>query len=437
MMTVLALASLAGAFVALLWVIPTTNLLPLALVVTALVPVGRLPVPEIVTVVSPGAVVVVVWLMRRDRVGLEPAPRAVTVLGLALGVWLVVSCALGTSLERGAGWSTAFAVLVLLPTMSRRLAPDEARRLVDTWCWTSAALAVFGIPERAFELNPVYGAVFLHGDYPLVQYWSSYRITTTLGHPLNNALFFAVGTVLAVGAYVERGRRVHVAAATLGLVAVFLTLSRGGVLAVAVGVVVVTLAPVARRARESAPSRSGPRRLWALTAVLLGLAAVATAPAFQDRLQSSNGIASARARDALGSVVWSASRGVDHLGSGPGTSNYLLQRIGTPTVVENSWFQLLLSLGLPGVALVLALVTVSVVLAVRGGAVAAGGALAALATAAAGFNWIESDRPGMVFLGLLLAVCSATKASRDPEHHDPAQSLPGRDAGRAHSVFST
>ena len=420
-MLIAAAGSLAIAFVVVVWSLPRSTLLPTALAVTVLLPVGRLPVPEALTVLGPGAFVVLVWTLRRERHGRARAPVVMIALGVTCLVWTAVSLVLGISLVRSAGWSVAFGVLVLLPALDRRLAPDEARAVLRTWTTLSVVLAVFGVVERLLRANPLYGWVWRLGDHPILQYWSDYRITTSLGHPLNNALFFAVGTSLAVGAAVERGGARPLVAAALSLVGVFLTISRGGLLAVAVGVAVVVLGPVGRRAATDGAFR---RRVAAGTTVGLGLALVALSPVFQDRWASSNGMASARARDALGPLVWAVSTHQGHLGSGPGTSNALLERLGTPTIVENSWFQLLLSLGLPGVVLVAGLVVTAVVVGLRGRAVAAAAGLGALATAAAGFNWIESDRPGMLYLGLLLAAALAAPV-RDgppPPRYAPADS---------------
>lgn len=401
MLTVLATA--AAAFVVVLWAIPATWLLPIALAVTALVPVGRLPLPEFVTVLSPGALVVLVWALRREHQAKRRPPAVVTVVCAAVAVLLVVGTLTSMSTQRSFGWGATFVLLVLVPAVGYRLPSAEAARLLDTWVWLAAGLAVFGMIERLLGANPVYGGVFAGGDFPIVQYWSDYRVTTTLGHPLHNALFFAAGTVIAVGRFVERGRTSTLLAAALGLVGVFLTISRGGIVAVAVGVAIVAIGPVLRSASAVRASRANARGLLALAAVGAGLAAVATSPVFQERLQSSNGIASARARDELGPLVWSVSEQLGHLGSGPGTSNALLEARGTPTVIENSWFQLLLSLGLPGALLVAVLVAAAAWTALRTGSLSAAAGLAAISTSAAGFNWIESNRPGMLFLGLLVA----------------------------------
>ncbi len=396
------------AFVVVLWAMPTTWLLPVALAVTALAPVGRLPLPEFVTVLSPGALVVLVWTLRREHGASRRPPVVVTVVCAAVAVVLVTGTLTSMSMHRSFGWGVAFVLLVLVPAVGRRLPSVEANRLLDTWAWLAAGLAVFGMIERLLEANPVYGGVFAGGEFPIMQYWSDYRVTTTLGHPLNNALFFAAGTVIAVGRFVERGRTSALVAAALGLVGVFLTISRGGLVAVAVGVAIVAIGPALRNAAAARAARANTRGLLALAAVGAGLAAVATSPVFQERLRSSNGIASARARDELGPLVWSTSGQLSHLGSGPGTSNALLEARGTPTVVENSWFQLLLSLGLPGVVLVAVLVAAAAWVALRTGSLSAAAGLAAISTSAAGFNWIEADRPGMLFLGLLVAAALTT-----------------------------
>lgn len=417
MLTLLVSGTVALAFIVALWVIPTSWLLPVGLLTAALVPVGRLPLPEVVTVLSPGAVVVLAWVVRRDRTALARPARIVVTIALVLAGWLVIGVVSGISVQRGLGWGAAFTLLVLVFTFERRIPTLEVRRVLDTWMWTAAALSLFGVVERLLGSNPLYGGVFASGDYPIVQYWSDYRITTTLGHPLNNALFLSVGTVIAVARFVERGRTSSLVASGIGLVGVFLTISRGGLVAVAVGVAVIVVGPLFRRASDARATTASTRAFVALGVTGAGLVGVALSPAFQERLGSSNGIASARARDELAPLVWTTSEHLGHLGSGPGTSNLLLVERGTPVVVENSWFQLLLSLGLPGAFLVAALVVTAAVLALRSGSLSAAAALAALSTSAAGFNWIEADRPGMLFLGLLVAAAISAE--------QPAAAPPG------------
>ncbi|OII09025.1 hypothetical protein [Curtobacterium sp. MCBA15_008] len=409
MLTLLVVGTVALTFLVVLWVIPTSWLLPVALLVAALVPVSRLPLPEAITVISPGAVVILAWIIRRDRTGLTHPTRIVATIGLLLIGWLVIGVLSGISVERGLGWGTAFTLLVLVFTFERRIAALEARRLLDTWMWTGAALAVFGVVERLLGSNPLYGRIFASGEYPIFQYWSDYRITTTLGHPLNNALFLSVATVIAIARFVERGRASALLAAGLGLVGVFLTISRGGLVAVAVGVAVIVVGPLFRRSGTPDATSTSTRGLIALGVAGVGLVGVTLSPVFQERLSSSNGLASARARDELVPLVLSTSQHLGYLGSGPGTSNVLLQERGTPVVVENSWFQLLLSLGLPGVCLVAALIVTAAIMALRSGSLSAAAALAALSTSAAGFNWIESDRPGMLFLGVLVAAAMSER----------------------------
>lgn len=398
MLTLVLLVSVALAFVVTLWAVPRTWLLPIALLVTVLLPVGFLPLPQPVTVVTPGALAVIVWTLRRDARDRRRPARVVLVVGSALSTLLVVGALVGISLARSLAWGGAFTLLVLVPALSPRLRMGEVQRLLDTFTWSAAALAGYGIVERLLGTNPLYGAVL-----GVPQYWSDYRITTALGHPLHNSIYFAAATAIAIGRYVERGRPSSLVTAALGLIGVFLTISRGGLVAVGVGVLVVAVGPVLRSRQVARAAKGNLRGLLTFAAVGVGLAVIATSPVFQERQNSSNGIASARARDELGPLVWSASRSIHHLGSGPGTSNWLLETLGRPTIIENSWFQLLLSLGLPGTFLVAALVGLAVTTALRGGSLGAAAGLAALVTSAAGFNWIESNRPAMLFLGLLLA----------------------------------
>ncbi|WP_182046035.1 O-antigen ligase family protein [Curtobacterium sp. ME26] len=402
-MTAILLMTAAVLFVVLLLLVRVDLLLPIGLAVTALVPIGWTGLPEVVTVGSPGAVVVLVWAVRGGP-RQSGVPKLVVVLALALLVWLTVGAITSISLVRSAGWSTSLVVLVLVPLLSRSLSEREVRRTTTTWIVLVVGLTGFGVVERLLESNPLYGTLFLSGEYPILQHWSSYRITTTLGHPLSNSLFFAIGVTLALGRYVHEGSRRSLLGAAFGLVGLLLTVSRGGLIAVAVGAAVVLSAPSTREdVGRSGHGTSRRRALGLLTLVAGGLMILAS-PEFQERQQSWSGIASAQQRGEIGPVVLRAAASMHWLGSGPGTSNGLLQALGTPEIVENSYYQLLLSLGLPGLSLFVGLIATVLCLGLQRRAGAAVGALAALCVAVGGFNWIEADRPSMLYLGLLAAM---------------------------------
>jgi len=415
--TPILLVSAVVLFVVVLLVVDTDLLLPIGLASTALIPIGWTGLPEAVTVVSPGAVVVLVWAVRG---GLQQSGSSVlvAVLGLAAIAWLTVETVTSISLVRSIGWSTSFVVLVLVPLLSRSLDERETRRITTTWIVLVIGLTGFGVAERLLETNPLYGSLFLGGEYPILQHWSSYRITTTLGHPLSNSLFFAIGVTLTLGRYVHEGSRHSLLAAGVGLAGLLLTVSRGGVVAVAVGVAVVLVAPQARKDGRGGAHGTSRRRVTGLLTLVTGGLAILASPEFQERQQSWSGIASAQQRSEIGPIVLRAASSMQWLGSGPGTSNGLLRTLGTPVIIENSYYQLLLSLGVPGLALFVGLVATVVVVGLHRRDAAAVGALAALCVAAGGFNWIEADRPSMLYLGLLAAMAISGRQT-DPDHDGP------------------
>ncbi|MBL8926500.1 MAG: hypothetical protein JNM77_09685, partial [Pseudonocardia sp.] len=86
-------------------------------------------------------------------------------------------------------------VLVAMPLALREMPAEDHRLLVRAWAWSAGVLSAYGLVEFIAGknlLDPWYALAVS----PLVQKWDTYRITTTIGHPLLNGMFFAASFAL-------------------------------------------------------------------------------------------------------------------------------------------------------------------------------------------------------------------------------------------------
>jgi hypothetical protein len=419
-----ALAALACFGLALLLVLPVETLPALTMLWLALVPVNDLPLPTAARVASPGLAILAIWFLRREVGGSGRAatsvPSSIQWTGLALLGWLAITTIATISFSRSVVWDLCFGLSILAP-LWLRLNRREARLAIDALVWVGIGLAVFAVLEYLLHRNPVLGHLYREAPFPIEQRWSTYRVTTLLGHPLNNALFFAAVAAAGFARYLETRRTVYVAGFLLALVALLLTGSRGALYLTPVVLVLV----VAFEVRAGALTMQRLGRL----ALIAGLALAALFALYSQtvglRADSTEAQASTDVRyRALDESLHIAGDN-DYLGTGPGTSNSakeedILNPGDVDIAIENSYLQLLVSIGIPGVALVVALLAGVVWAGFRRRNIAAAGALAAMALVIGTYNFIEGVRPDLLFLGLLGACCLAAPATAKEEDDAPA-----------------
>ncbi len=395
----IAVSLLVGAII-LSFLLPKSWLLPCALVSYAFLPVNYLPGFEILTVLTLPAAFILVWLMRADRRRVDLSPKRPVALSFLIVIGLIASCVVTISLTRSLAWSTAFLSLFLFPLFWAKATSGEVTRLKITWAVVVIVIAIYGAFEFALGANPVFGGFYASAEYPILQHWDSYRITTSLGHPLANMVFFSTSFGAMLGWYQIRPQWLALVALIAALFGVFMTVSRTGVIACAVVVAAAVVFP-----HVSKPSlRSKISRILIAVVGSVGVFFIANSEVFLSRSTSGDGLSSNAARDQLFAIVEGVAEEYGPLGSGPGTSNLAMQLAGRTAVVENSFLQLFLSLGLSVTVLIAILIARIFFIAIKNRRRDAALGLAALTIAMAGFNWIESVRPGMAFFGLLVAL---------------------------------
>lgn len=415
---------LAGAAVLLLagprvlWALP--------LLLFAALPLAYLPVPAPVLTVSPPALVLLAVAVR-GLVGGDGPPRWVVtpagVLVLAFGGWLAVSAAASQQRAVAVGWLVSYGLLVLLPAL---LATTDARVrgvLRATWVVLGALLGAYALVETfVLQANPLFDPLYASGGSggPLVQQWSVYRATTSLGHPVSNGAFFAVAVPLALGAALHRRSAPATLAAVLAAGGAVASGSRGAFAAMLAGAAVVVLAPTPGRAARGAGAGK------ALAALAVAAALVAGSAYLAVRDASGEGAESAAFRVTQVPIALQSVAESPLLGTGPGAASLsqesLLARIGGAGAFESYWLELAVGAGVPGLLLGAAVLAAAAVAALRSGAPDVAGAVVAWAVSATFVNALEGGRPEHLVLGLVLAM-GLSGSSRPPARRP---GLPGR-----------
>ncbi len=344
---------------------------------------------------SPANVAVVLCLfLARLRLGLL-AGHVVAFLA----AYLVVISAFqdAGSLALGLLWSAAIVAVAVLPGYVRRgrLRTDG---LTTTWVVLGFALSCYALVEYAVRANPLAG-LFRGGEYPLEQHWSVYRATTVIGHPLLNGTFFAMTGAVAACLVFGGRRRLGLLLLAASAAAEVATASRGGVFAFVVGVGGAWLLSLRGRAKLQVLSLGALVVAGALAVAQLGAGPLAARSGSVEAAQSF------AVRDYILSGVVEVSGRAYFLGQGPGMSGAIWSEQSGALgrlVVESSLLQLVLSLGLPGVALLVTAVAIAFTRAVRAGAVVGPSVLVAYLASAVTYNLVEGYPALLALAGVAL-----------------------------------
>lgn len=385
--------------------LPVSWLPSFALAGFALLPVKQLPFPGEPAAINPGALIVLIWIMRmvlehhrRTPERTNRLPWTIPVLAL----WCVVGVATAPRLGTSLGWTANFLVLALGVVTVARFDLGSVRKARETWIVLSSSLGAFALVEAfILKANPLYGSTYQTAQPALKQVWSVYRATTTMGHPLVNALFFSIGCVLAIEARMRRRGRWDSIAILLSAGGVIATASRAGVIAVVFGALTV----VVLRSRARSSSRIRTAVLGSMLVIGVALAGSSTYLAERNRSEEAASSAAYRRTTLKTSVGVLAHSPV--LGVGPGLADTEKKTLATGRSrlggIENSWLELLVSLGPVGLLLTVLLVIQRWRSARASGDIAMQGVLVTYAVMCSAFNMIEAHLPGLLILGLVLA----------------------------------
>jgi polysaccharide biosynthesis protein PslJ len=371
---------------------------------------------------SPAAVVLAVWAVRKlvarmNGSGVPATPRMVAGARLCVGGVLVWGIVLFQGADTAAApadvsirWLVSFGLAVVLPS----LVLDNRDELMILWRVlpvVTVISAAYAVAEFALSYNVIYSPLYEALGRPLAASAGVYRSHGSFGHPLYASTFFAVAFALAFARWFS-GARGSVLWMACGLAGLLVTVSRGGLVAAGAGALIVLVAAAIRGEGRVGKYLGAGAVLGVGSLVVLGIGLV------QQRVGTGEAATSSQVRDrvyplALGLADLSGWRG-----AGAGTSDVLvLHYTHGAYPLENSYLQILVSLGVVGLLGFTAFFACAGLHAVRARNWVALAGSTAFATSIYGYNAIETVLPMHVLLGLLVL---AMLARAEPEPAAPA-----------------
>lgn len=425
-----------------LFLVPVHWLPAASLLMLAFVPSRFIPNDGPFRALTPLTAIILIWVFRRlvlrqtppaiadlPPLHLRGARLFVYVPAVFVVLWVLYSLATSMLPQVSASWSISFLSAVVAPL----LVPDsraEGVLLRKAILWAGAILGAYAVVEMLLQSSPLYGTIYdiVGRTSTDARTWSVYRAMASFSHPLFAGAFLTIPAALGLATWMQTGRLRYLVCAVLSTLGVFGTVSRGALLAVAAAAAVVFAAALFDRVVRV--------RARMLGFALLGMGAfvlVANYGPLQERADSIEAVRSAETRE-LGVIV--ALKTAQHygwVGSGPGTSG-MATDLFKDIPIENSAMQLLVSIGIPGVLAVAALIAGLVVnaLAVRDFGAAA--VAVSVTVAFLGFNVIDAVYYMHALIGVivLLSVSAYAPPSADvaplprptPATHAPPRPLP-------------
>ena len=332
------------------------------------------------------------------------APRRAGLLLLSLtSAFMLFRCLESISVQRSLGWTFQFLVLIwLIGSTQKSNAASNFDKFFRCISWLILVLSALSLLEYLFKRPLIFNGILLP-SYTEAFKWVSYstfRIQTTLGHPLNNGLTFSTMALVFLLAWIEgKGGRLPFAVFIAASFATVISGSRTASIALVLGAALVFVLNW-----RKIPSIS--RALFLVFTPVLGLTFYLS-PYFQDiqfRSQSLEGTQSQTYRLDLLNWIDYFAKNYLYAGSGPGTSGEVWAVIGNGAPLENGIMQTWVSLGLFG-AITLILATFYFYLSSfqKGAWVCAIPILFYVPTT----NFLESASCFLPFIGLVLIICSS------------------------------
>ncbi|WP_144795950.1 O-antigen ligase [Microbacterium paludicola] len=437
---------LAAGLLAVAFSVPTHWLPAAALILYATVPAKVLPDTPITSVVPLGTVLLVVWRLRvfltRSLASTKPveddnAPNGAVraYAGIFAGLftgWAVIAAITHSTTIFGLGWLFSF-VAAIFAALTVRAAPAEAALVLRTWIVLGGAAGAYALLELVLGASPLFGSLYNLLGVQSSQHWSVYRAEVSFSHPLFAGAFLSVAATLGVIRWLETGKRATLLLGMLAAAGVVATLSRGSMIATVIAVTVGTLLVSLARGRR------GLGRYVLLLALAAGaIFATFQLDAFSERAASTEALRSAGARDAGWVSAMQAAEYSGFLGTGPATSGQTASLFGT-VIIENSYLQLLISLGLPGLLLFAFFLVAVFVRGLQARRFASASALIAIGVALAGFNALDAVRSMHLVLGLVVFVAlhAPEEVVRTPIFRSRRRASPELVSARATNATTT
>src|SRR5262249_18155523 len=130
-------------------------------------------------------------LMRRKYDRVTALGRWWRPVSSALACWLLFGSLTSLSPQRSLAWSVVFGSAFLAAGAAAESSEMKTRQAFErAWLWSALVFGALGCAEGLTHWNPLAPHYKIDGS-AITQHWSVYRIETTLGHPLVNAMVFA------------------------------------------------------------------------------------------------------------------------------------------------------------------------------------------------------------------------------------------------------
>lgn len=422
----LLLGALATGGLLLLLALPV-HVLPALALVAAVAISDRLADYDTAPLLNPAGAVMLVWLFRRiwstRDAGNVPAQIPGRQHGALLGitmllvVWTLPLILRSTSPRLGLAWVVTILLCVAGPLLVRDT-ERELTALTRALPWVGAVAAGYAVLEALLGYNPLFDPLLRAVGSGSGQHWAVYRSESSFGHPLVAGLAFAVVLVFCSGRWLETRSGLFALLAAVNGAGLVSTVSRGSYAAAGLGVAALVGCAMLVKGRVSRTR---------MTAVVLGFGLMVTVAVnmavFAERTRSAEASASIAARSNTEFIALTTARAYNWLGAGPANSlaaaaPYNFQRLP----IENSYYQLLISVGVPGLLLFCLLILLSVLSAIRHRNLAVAAALVTFAVAISGFAAMDTRRDLIVLFGLLMMLSTReSQAGTDAGHRVAAE----------------
>lgn len=395
---------LAGAIGLLFAVLCPIQWLPgLAFVSFALLPITYMPQvnPLIGRYFAPAVFLLVVWYIRskgHPAVDVKKLPRPWFVLSILLLAWASLTILWSIDAQRSVAWVATLAVVFIGPAwMTRRANPVTIAAVTKTWLLLGLALGSMAILEGLLQVSflaPVFSNAE-GGSVGVDQVWSTARATTTLGHPLMNATFFATTAAFAIIKVARSGSKLAFLSGAACTAASIFTVSRSAVSALAFGLLVGVVA-----ALISGGMSFGRKLFWSLASIAVGVA-VLNSPLVIERSNSIEGQGSTYIRATVLDAAFRFAAEDGYRGAGAGSSPTRSSAAGLSFPLENAYAGILVSLGVFGTVVFILLLGGMIIVAIRRGLPEIAAGTAAFAAQAAAYPLFDNVPVAMIVLGML------------------------------------
>ena len=330
----------------------STSVLVMALSIWAFLPTEYISLNPFQNFLNPASLLLLVLLVKTNA---KVKGKSLAVFFLFFG-YLMVATLYSIDPVRSAAWSFQVTLLLYVAFSSyeivKSINPETVLKALAIVC---SFLFIVAVLEYLRSKSLIYNGSFFPDYYESWkwEYFSVFRIRTTLGHPLNNGLFFAVAALIFLRSGVVKGSsRIFVVLVLICAVAVFLSASRSALATLAGSAILLFLFDWRKVAFQV--------KLWLvlLTPTVFTIFAQST---FFTRIFSRNGsnegVESSLYRSDL--LQWSRYFTQDYFfqGVGPGASDKIWPTFGSNNPLENGFFQLWVSLGLIPTVVCLCFVT--------------------------------------------------------------------------------